>query len=220
LRQQIADPALRARLTPDYPIGCKRVLISSDWYPTLARSDVELVDQRIERVEPAGLRLADGRLVELDVLVYATGFRPMAVLEGVEILGRDGRRLAGDWRERPQAHLGMGVAGYPNLFFLLGPNTALGHNSVLTMIESQVQHVLRLLQRMRETGATSVEPMPDAQANFIAGIDRRFRGTAWAGGCRSWYINARGQNIALWVGSSLGYRWRTRRPRWTEYRFS
>lgn len=218
LHRQISDPALRARLRPDYPIGCKRVLISSDFYPALAREDVELVSEAIAGIEPAGVRLANGRLVELDALIHATGFRPMAILDGVEISGRDGHRLGDDWRERPRAHLGIGVAGYPNLFFLLGPNTALGHNSVLTMIESQVRHVLRLLQLAQARGARSIEPTPEAQAGFIADIDRRFGGTAWAGGCRSWYLDARGRNIALWVGSSLGYRWRTRKPRLAEYR--
>ncbi len=219
LRRQVADPGLRARLAPAFPIGCKRVLVSSDYYPALQRPNVQLCDTAIERIEADGVRLADGREVALDVLIYATGFQPMAILDGVDIVGRDGQRLADAWRERPQAHLGMGVAGYPNLFFLLGPNTALGHNSVLTMIESQVRYVLLLLDETARRGARSVDPTAQAQTAFINGIDQRFGGTAWAGGCRSWYLNARGQNIALWVGSSLSYRWRTRRLRESEYRF-
>jgi len=219
MRKQVADPALRARLTPTFPLGCKRVLVSSDYYPALQRGNVQLVDAAIEKIEANGLQLADGRHVTLDVLIYATGFRPMAILDGVEIIGEDGRRLADDWRERPQAHLGISVSGYPNLFFLLGPNTALGHNSVLTMIESQVRHVLSLLEAMQSRGAQSVCPTAESQRDFINGIDQRFAGTAWAGGCRSWYLNERGQNIALWIGSSLGYRWRTRRVREGEYRF-
>lgn len=219
LRRQVADPDLRARLTPAFPIGCKRVLVSSDFYPALQRANVQLCDAAIERIEFDGVQLIDGRRIVLNALIYATGFKPMAILDGVDIMGRDGRRLADDWRERPQAHLGISVAGYPNLFFLLGPNTALGHNSVLTMIEAQVRHVLLLLNETTRRGSLSVEPTALAQHDFINGIDQRFTGTAWAGGCRSWYLNARGQNIALWIGSSLGYRWRTRRLREGEYQF-
>ncbi len=219
LRNQVGAPDLRARLTPTFPLGCKRVLVSSDYYPALQRANVQLVDAGIEKIEADGVQLADGRRIALDVLIYATGFRPMAILDGVEIVGIDGHRLADDWRERPQAHLGIGVAGYPNLFFLLGPNTALGHNSVLTMIESQVRHVLLLLNETARRGSKSVDPTAQAQRDFINGIDQRFTGTAWAGGCRSWYLNAHGQNIALWIGSSLSYRRRTRRLRESEYLF-
>jgi cation diffusion facilitator CzcD-associated flavoprotein CzcO len=220
LRRQVADASLRERLTPRYPIGCKRVLVSSDWYPALQAPNCELVDTAIQRVEPAGLRLADGRLLEADVVIHATGFRPMDVLNEVEIRGRDGRRLAEDWRERPVAHLGIGVHGYPNLHFLLGPNTALGHNSVLYMIESQVRHVLALRRECARRGARAVEPDAAAQAAFIEALDRRFTGTAWAGGCRSWYLDARGRNLALWVGSALAYRRRTRAVRGDEYLFT
>jgi cation diffusion facilitator CzcD-associated flavoprotein CzcO len=220
LRRSVPDPAMRARLTPRYPIGCKRVLISSDWYAALQAPNCALVDTAIERIEPNGLRLADGRVIEVDVIVHATGFRPMDVLHDVEIRGRDGRSLAQDWRERPVAHLGIGVHGYPNLHFLLGPNTALGHNSVLYMIESQVRHVLALQRECARRGARAVEPTAAAQGAFIDALDRRFTGTAWAGGCRSWYLDAQGRNIALWVGSALAYRRRTRRVRDDEYEFS
>lgn len=219
LRRQVADPALRQRLAPDFPIGCKRVLISSDYYPALTRPDTELVTTPIAAVEREGLRLADGRRIALDALVYATGFRPLDVLSDVAIEGRDGHRLAEDWRDRPQAHLGIEVHGYPNLHFLLGPNTALGHNSVLYMIESQVRHVLAAMREVERRGARSIEPTAEAQAAFIADLDRRFVGTAWAGGCRSWYLDAQGRNLALWVGSALAYRRRTRRIRAQEYRF-
>lgn len=219
LLRQVADPDLRARLTPAFPLGCKRVLVSSDYYPALQRSNVRLCNTAIAQIKVDGVQLVDGHHIALDVLVYASGFKPMAILDGVEIIGEDGRRLADDWRERPQAHLGIGVAGFPNLFFLLGPNTALGHNSVLTMIESQVRHVLLLLDEMARRSKPSVSATAEAQRDFIHGIDQRFVGTAWAGGCRSWYLNPRGQNIALWMGSSLRYRWRTRRLREVEYLF-
>jgi cation diffusion facilitator CzcD-associated flavoprotein CzcO len=218
-RRQIRDPELRERLRPVYPIGCKRVMLSSDFYPALSRHNCRLITQGIGQIEASGIRLLDGSLVEVDVIIYATGFRPLDILNAVEIEGRDGHRLNDDWRERPQAHLGISVHGYPNLHFLLGPNTALGHNSVLTMIESQVQHVLAAIAARRARGARWIEASAEAQAGFIAGLDRRFVGTAWAGGCRSWYLDANGQNIALWIGSVLGYRRRVRSIRNDDYRF-
>jgi cation diffusion facilitator CzcD-associated flavoprotein CzcO len=206
LGRQVPDPALRARLRPDYPIGCKRVLLSSDFYPALSLPQTELVDTPIRRIEREGIRLADGRLLELDVIIHATGFRPMDVLSEVDIEGRDGHRLRDDWAVRPHAHLGIGVHGYPNLFFLLGPNTALGHNSVLYMIESQVRHVMAALRERERRGVRGIEPHAEAQFEFIRRLDERFPGTAWAGGCRSWYLDAAGRNIALWVGSARAYR--------------
>lgn len=219
LRRQVADPTLRAKLTPDYPVGCKRILISSDYYPALQLPQVELVDDAIERIETNGVRLADGRLVELDVLILGTGFRPLDVLTGLSIEGREERSLAADWASRPQAHLGISPHGYPNLHFLLGPNTALGHNSVLYMIESQVRHILRLHALRRVRGASSVEATAQAQGDWMAEVDRGFAASAWAGGCQSWYLDSDGVNIALWTRSCLAYRWRTRRPRPSEYVF-
>lgn len=217
LRRQIADPALRERLTPDYPIGCKRVLVSSDYYPALARANVDVVTTPIAAIEPDGLRLCDGRLLAADVVIYSTGFRPMDVLADVDIVGREGRLLREDWRERPQAHLGIGVHGYPNLHFLLGPNTALGHNSVLYMIESQVLHILALRALCEARGALAAEPTATAQSAWLAKVDAGFSGSAWAGGCRSWYLDAAGHNIALWTGSALAYRRLVRRVDDAEY---
>ncbi|HET9485684.1 MAG TPA: NAD(P)/FAD-dependent oxidoreductase, partial [Xanthomonadales bacterium] len=178
LRRQVPDAALRAQLTPAYPFGCKRLLISSDYYPALQRPNVELVTSAIAAIERGGVRLADGRLVEADVLVYGTGFRPMDLLAGLEIRGRGGRRLADDWRERPETSYGLAVHGYPNLFFLLGPNTALGHNSVLYMIESQVRHVIGALAEAKRRGVRALEPRAAAQQRFMTALDARFPRTA------------------------------------------
>lgn len=218
LHQQIASPALRAQLTPDYSIGCKRVLISSNYYPALTHSNVELVSERAVAIESRGVRLANGRLLEADILIHGTGFAPLDVLRDLSILGRDGRSLAEDWRTRPVAHLGIGVHGYPNLHFLLGPNTALGHNSVLYMIECQVRHLLAQRRTLKRRGLRTVEPTLEAQQRFLAEIDVRFAPSAWAGGCNSWYLDERGQNIALWTGTCLAYRWRTRLDE-SEYRW-
>lgn len=217
LRQQVPDTAMQSALTPDYPIGCKRIALSSDFYPALTRSSVTLETGDIAAIEPAGVRLRDGRLVELDALVYATGFRPMDVLADVRIEGEAGASLNDYWAERPRTASGVAVPGFPNLFFLLGPNTALGHNSVLYMIESQTRHIAWLLRRLRATGKSRVAATPQAEQRFMHEIDRVFPHTAWAGGCKSWYLDARGHNIALWVGPSLAYRWRLRRARSRDY---
>lgn len=219
LWRQVRDPALRARLRPDYPLGCKRIALSNEYLPSFARENVHLESSAISAIEESGVRLADGRLVELDALIYATGFRPMDVIANICITGQSGRELSDAWRERPRAALGMAAHGFPNLFFLLGPNTALGHNSVLYMIESQVLHIDRLLERMRQRGQSRVEATQAAEQKFIDRIDRAFPGTAWAGGCNSWYIDATGQNIALWVGPSWRYRRLVRHPRDSDYRF-
>jgi cation diffusion facilitator CzcD-associated flavoprotein CzcO len=219
LKRQVPDAGRRVRLSPSYPIGCKRVLLSSDFYPALVRPHCTLVDRAVARIDATGLVLEDGTRIDVDVIVHATGFRPMDVLRDVEVIGRDGRQLSREWSERPTAHLGIGVHGFPNLFLLLGPNTALGHNSALYMIESQVEHVMTALAARDARQARGIEPTQAAQRAFIDDNDRRFPGTAWAG-CRSWYLDAHGRNIALWIGSALGYRRRTRRWRDDEHAFS
>jgi cation diffusion facilitator CzcD-associated flavoprotein CzcO len=218
LRTQVADATLRKALTPDYPIGCKRIALSNDYYPALVQPNVELDTAAIAAIEPGGVRLRDGRLIELDVLVHATGFRPMDVLSNVRVAGADGRRLDALWRDRPTTANGVAVPGFPNLFFLLGPNTALGHNSVLYMIESQARHVAGLLDDARKAGAACIEARPEAEAAFMQSIDAAFPGTAWAGGCKSWYLDDRGHNIALWVGTALAYRLRLNHARRRDYR--
>ena len=211
LRAQVADPGLRRRLTPTDALGCKRVLISDDFYPALQRDDVALVDDPIERVVPEGIVLRDGRVIELDVLVHATGFDVHDPLTPMTVEGRSGRSLNTCWRERPTAYLGITHPGFPNLFTLLGPNTGLGHNSVVVMIEAQVAHVVAALQTLRQPGVRSVEVTREALDAFVAEIDRRHARMVWASGCRSWYLDDQGRNVALWPGSSMGYNLRTRR---------
>jgi len=218
LRSQVLDPRLRAQLQAHYPIGCKRIALSDDYYPALSRPNVQLDTAAIEAIERDGVRMADGRRIALDVLVFATGFRPLDVLSGIEILGRDAESLASRWADRPRTANGIAVPGFPNLFFLLGPNTALGHNSVLYMIESQARHVAGLIGRARRAGKSCIEATEAAEARFIHDIDTAFPRTAWAGGCSSWYVDRQGRNIALWVGPSWAYRLRLRRALKRDYR--
>jgi len=212
LRRSVPDPALRAKLTPRYTMGCKRVLLSDDYYPALTRSNVEVITDGIAEVRPEGIVTVDGRLREADAIILGTGFRvtepPIAHL----VRGRDGRTLAQAWSTTMGAYKGITVAGFPNLFLLLGPNTGLGHTSVVLMIESQIRYVLGALRHLERTGVRAVEPKPQAQQRFLATVDRRMADTVWLrGGCHSWYLDSSGRNSTLWPGYTWSYRLRTRR---------
>jgi cation diffusion facilitator CzcD-associated flavoprotein CzcO len=212
LRRQVADPELRRRLTPTYRVGCKRVLISNDYLPALGRENVEVVTDAIREVRPRSIVTADGVEREVDTIVFGTGFHVTDMPAAERVRGRDGRALAEVWAGSPQAHLGAMVAGYPNLFFLVGPNTGLGHNSIVFMIESQCNYVLDALRLMEAGGAAELDVRPEAQAAYNAHIQEQMRGTVWtSGGCASWYLDARGRNTTLWPTFTWPFRERTRR---------
>ena len=219
LASQVADPALRARLLPDYTMGCKRVLIANDYYPALQRPNVELVTERVAEIVENGVVTADGRLHEADVLIFGTGFRATDLLSPMRILGRAGLDLDQAWREGASAHFGTTVAGFPNLFLLVGPNTGLGHNSIVFMIEAQLRYVMDCLKQAAHRGAAAIEPLGAAQAAYNADIQQRLGGTVWASGCRSWYLDAAGRNTTLWPGFTVEFWWRTRRARAADYAF-
>jgi cation diffusion facilitator CzcD-associated flavoprotein CzcO len=215
LASQVTDPALRARLTPDYTIGCKRILLSSDYYPALQRPNVSLVTEGITGITEAGVTTADGEEHKADVIIYATGFRAIESVTSLNITGRDGRKLqAGNL----EAYRGITAAGFPNLFLLLGPNTALGHTSVVFMIETQIQHVLSCLRLIAQDKADAIEVSEDAQRRYNDALQRRLRRAVWSqGGCRSWYLDADGVNRTLWPGFTFEYWARTRRARPGDY---
>ncbi len=218
LERQVPDPELRARLTPDYTIGCKRILLSSDYYPALQRPNVALVTDAISEIVSSGVVTADGRLHEADVLVYATGFRVIDAASELNVTGRGGRKLADAWAGGVEAYRGVTVPGFPNFFLLLGPNTGLGHTSVVFMIESQVQHVLSCLRILSREQASTIEARTAATRKYNDALQRRLRRAVWnTGGCRSWYLDDAGVNRALWPGFSFEYWARTRRARRADY---
>lgn len=218
MEKAIADPALRAKLTPDYTMGCKRILISDDYYPALARPNVEVVGERIAEIHERAIVTTDGVARPADVLILATGFRPTDPPLAACIRGRDGRTLKEVWAGSPRALFGTSVAGFPNFFMLLGPNTGLGHSSVVYMTEGQIEHLLGALRHMREHGVAALEPRPEVEAAYVAAIDRRMQGTVWtAGGCASWYLDATGRNSTLWPDYSWRFRRRARRFRAHDY---
>jgi cation diffusion facilitator CzcD-associated flavoprotein CzcO len=222
MEEQVPDPALRARLTPSYEFGCKRVLISNDYYPALQRPNVELVTDRITEVREHSIVTQDGTERQVDVLIYGTGFRASEPLHDVSIVGRNGVGIAQAWSERISAFLGVTVSGFPNFFILLGPNTGLGHNSVVLMIEAQVAYVMNCLRLMRRRGSQVMEVKPDIQKRFVEEIKQRLSGTVWqSGGCVSWYQDAKtGENPTVWPGSVVAYMHRTRSVSAADYELS
>jgi cation diffusion facilitator CzcD-associated flavoprotein CzcO len=209
LARKVADPELRAKLTPDYQIGCKRVLISDDYYPTLQQPHVELVTDPIEEVTATGIRTRDGADRPADVIVFGTGFVVSGNMRGIEVAGRDGRVLSEEWkRDGENAYLGLVVAGFPNFFMLVGPNTGLGHTSMVFMIEAQIGFVLRAL-RLIDKG-DDVEIPRDVQLAFADDLQDTLDQTVWNSGCTSWYLDEHGRNIAIWPGFTWQYWWQTR----------
>jgi cation diffusion facilitator CzcD-associated flavoprotein CzcO len=211
MRRQVSDPDLLERVTPDYTIGCKRILPSNRWYPALAQPNVELVTSPIRAVRPRSIVAVDGTQREVDTIIFGTGFHVADMPIGEWVRGRDGKRLVDAWEGSPRAHLGCTVAGFPNLFLLLGPNTGLGHSSVVYMIESQINHVIDALRVMRERGATIAEVKPEVQQAYNREIDAKMTGTVWNTGCSSWYVDDTGRNPTLWPDWTWRFRLRTRR---------
>ncbi len=212
LRAQVADPALRAKLTPTYAIGCKRILLSNEWYPALAQPNVDVVTDRIAEIRPHAVVTADGVEHPADAIVFGTGFHVTDMPFVERLRGRGGTVLGDLWRARGmQALRGTTVAGFPNLFLLVGPNTGLGHNSIVFMIESQVRYALDALAKADAAGAATFEPREDAQRAFNERVQERMQGTVWtSGGCASWYLDAHGRNTTLWPGASWRFRRETR----------
>lgn len=199
LAAQVRDPVLRARLTPEYAIGCKRILLSDDYYPAVTQPNVQLITEALSTVQPGGIVTADGIRHDADVIIFGTGFRATDPPLAPHILGHDGQSLSDAWRGSPAAYMGTTEAGFPNLFLLLGPNTGLGHSSVMLMVEAQIEHVLSVLALMDARAAGAAEPTVEAQQRYVQWIDEQLAPTVWnRGGCRSWYLDRTGRNSTLW----------------------
>ncbi|WP_374680082.1 flavin-containing monooxygenase [Hydrocarboniphaga effusa] len=219
LARDVPDAALRAKLTPDYPVGCKRILLSDDYLTTMSRENVELVTESIRRIVPTGVETQDGRVHEVDAIVYGTGFSATEFLAPMSIRGRRGLDLNEAWLGGAMAYLGMTVPGFPNFFMLYGPNTNLGHNSIVYMLESQIRHVMRCIRRMRMQRANAVEVQAERHSRYNLRIQQRLGATVW-NGCKSWYVDANGHNSTNWPGFTLSYRFMTRFSSLRAYRFA
>jgi cation diffusion facilitator CzcD-associated flavoprotein CzcO len=211
MRRQISDPELLEKVEPGYTIGCKRILPSNRWYPALGRDDVELVTEPIAEVREHSIVTKDGKEREVDAIVFGTGFNVVDMPVARYVRGRDGRTLEESWEGSPRAHLGSTIPGFPNLFMLLGPNTGLGHSSMVYMIESQVAYVIDALRAMRKHGADVAEVTAEAAERFNAALDERMQGTVWTTGCSSWYLDDTGRNATLWPDWTFRFRRRAAR---------
>jgi cation diffusion facilitator CzcD-associated flavoprotein CzcO len=217
LEYRIKDPDLRAKLTPDYPFGCKRTLVTSDFYKAVVRDNVDLVTEPIDRIAPTGVVTTDGTLHEVDTIILATGFRATDYLHGLEVTGVGGRCLRDDWAEVPHAYLGMTVSGYPNFFMLYGPNTNQGGNSIIFILEAQAAYVLRALRTMRRRRARSVDVRRQVMDDYNAQLAEALHGTVWDTGCQSYFKNANGKIATQLPYPSMWYWRRTRRFKLREY---
>jgi cation diffusion facilitator CzcD-associated flavoprotein CzcO len=222
MRRQVKDADLAQRLTPDYRIGCKRVLVSNVWYPMFNRPNVELVTDPIRAVTPDGVVTADGVERPVDCIILGTGFvvDPRIYMREFPVTGLPGRVLADDWKAGAEAYYGVSVSGYPNLFQLVGPNTGLGHNSLVFMIEAQVHYILKCMRELATRRAGWLDVDAQAQARFNARVQQALAGTVWSSGCRSWYQQDDGRNVAIWPWSTWRYWLATRRMRTQDYHFA
>jgi cation diffusion facilitator CzcD-associated flavoprotein CzcO len=220
LERQVKDPVKRKKLTPDYELGCKRILMSNSYYKALDQPNADVVTEPIAEVGPRSITTADGTTRDVDVIIYGTGFDTQAMASSVEIMGQGGRLLAEHWHETGiQAHRGTMISGYPNLFFLLGPNTGLGHNSVVFMIECQIRLVVQAIAEARRRRA-SVAPTQSAQDAYNSKMQADLSGAVWSRGCKSWYLDATGRNITLWPGETFRFYESTRKLDPGEYEWS
>jgi len=211
MRNSVLDPELQKALVPDYPIGGKRILISDDYYPALQRQNVHVVSDPIERITRDSVVTRDGRARRADVLILATGFETTAFLAPMRIEGAGGQSLDETWKQGAEAYRGISVAGFPNLFLMYGPNTNLGHNSIIFMLECQTTYIVDCLRQMRERGIAAIDVRRAAMQDFNAKLQRELAATVWSRTDHSWYKTKAGRITNNWSGSTLRYWWETRR---------
>jgi cation diffusion facilitator CzcD-associated flavoprotein CzcO len=215
---QVKDPALRKKLTPDIPVGCKRTLLSNDWLPALARPNVEVVTEPIRAITPAGVTTADDKLRAVDAIVWGTGFAATEFLAPMELHGLNGQSLRERWRKGAEAYLGIAVSGFPNLFLLYGPNTNCGACSIIFMLERQARYVVKCILQLQARELRYLEIKPEAEAAFNDELQQRNKRTTYESGCHSWYINAEGRNTNNWVGHTNEYGRMLRHLKLDDYR--
>lgn len=217
LEKSVPDPVLREKLKPSYTMGCKRILLSNDYYPALQRSNVELVTDRIASIDEQGLVLENGASRKVDSILLATGFQAAEAAAPFAIRGRGGRDLNDAWRDGPEAYLGTTITGFPNFFLIVGPNVGLGHSSMVYMIESQIAYIESAIRLIRRNHLKLVDVRASEQSRYNEALQSRFPRTVWSSGCVSWYQTRSGKNTTLWPGFTFEYRYKTRKFDPTSY---
>jgi cation diffusion facilitator CzcD-associated flavoprotein CzcO len=219
MRSQLKDPAVRAKAWPDYTFGCKRILFSSHFLPALQHANVELVTDAINAITPQGVRTVDGRVHEVDCLIWATGFKTNDFMLPMPVTGRDGRSLQEAWKDGAHAHLGISVPGFPNMFLMYGPNTNTSGGSIIVYLEAQAAYVRQALVQLKTRTAGSLEVREEVEAASDRALQARFAGTAWLE-CDSWYRDEQGRIVANWPGYMRDYLQSTRTLEPAEFRFA
>jgi cation diffusion facilitator CzcD-associated flavoprotein CzcO len=218
MRRAVRDPALRAKLTPGYTIGCKRILLSNNYYPALARPNTEVVASPLKEVRGSTVVMADGTEREVDAIILGTGFHVTDMPIGDRVIGAQGHTLAEHWKDGMAALRGCTVDGFPNLIFIIGPNSGLGNSSMILIAESAVNYAADYLRTLEQTGAVALDAKPAAVRAWNTDIQHRMARTVWTtGGCTSWYLDSEGRNTTAWPGTTAEYRRATRRLRLEEY---
>lgn len=207
----IKDTDLLDKLTPEYRIGCKRILLSDDYYPAVARDNVDVVTSEIAKFDREGLITIDGKHHPLDAVVYGTGFAATEFITPMSIYGTEGRELGKQWKQSAETLLGISAAGFPNFFVLVGPNTGLGHNSMVFMIEAQVNYIMSCLKSLKQNKNQRIDLKPEVQRAFSTEVQQKMAKTAWMSGCKSWYLSPDGKNYTLWPGFTVSYWLKTRK---------
>lgn len=209
IAKQISDPAIRKAVTPDYTIGCKRIILSSTLYPALCRPNVQLhpKDDGIAEINERGILTTQGQQIDLDLIVYSTGYDATDGVISYPVIGKGGKSVQDVWAEFPRAYLGTSLPGFPNLFIVTGPNTGIGHTSAIFVIEAQMEYIRRAIQAVQNKGAKTIEVKPQAEADYTTMIHREMKQTVWqSGGCTSWYKSKSGHVIAMFPGFSFTFR--------------
>ena len=220
IRFQVKDADTARKLTPDYTLGCKRILISNKYYPTFNRDNVELVTEGIAEIRGHSIVTRDGVERPADCIILGTGFivDPRIYMKDFSLTGLPGHNLNEDWKEGAEAYYGTTVSGYPNMYQLVGPNTALGHNSIIFMIECQVQHILNCINKLKQEGGDYIDVRPETQQRFNTRVQSKLKGTVWDSGCQSWYQQADGKNVTIWPASTWRFWLETRKLAADAYR--
>lgn len=209
IKKTLKDPKKVAAATPDYTFGCNRLLLSNDWYPTLAREDVDLLGEAVTEMTPTGIVCGDGTTVDADVVIWCTGFKATEYLSPIDIRGRDGRHIREAWADGPEAYLGLTTPGFPNLFMSYGPNTGSLTNTIVYLVERQADYMRQAIEYLGRTGGW-IDVKPEVHDAFNARLQERMQHTSFAAGCPGWYSTASGKVTQVWVGSHVEYGHRTR----------
>ncbi len=217
LKKHVKDQELRKKLTPNFRLGCKRALLDNEYYPAIAKPNVEVITDGIERMGEDFVLTKKGERKKLDAIIFGTGFHVVDSFTFLDVKGKGGIDLNEIWKDGPEAYLGTTVSGFPNLFFMTGPNTGLGHNSLVYMIEAQVTYIVDCLKKIFEKNLKQVEVKKDVQDEFNREIDKKSKDTVWISGCRSWYLTPSGRNAAIWPTFTFTFKNRTKKMNPADY---